>query len=224
VIPNPVSFRLPSQIAGKADPDVVEAIEYHDDAINDLQQAIPHLVSQIDALKAATPGTGTTSENVVSQSENTVITPSTIGTVNNQAGNTSYATQQSDYGSLIVLNDASAIAVTLTTGGVIQTPWFCFISNEGTGTATLTPASGTINGAGSMALSAASGAICFFDGINFWTLGATSGGGGGYTPAGGPTSSRPGSPTTYEVYFDTTLGFPVWWTGSAWVNASGMPS
>jgi hypothetical protein len=25
-----------------------------------------------------------------------------------------------------------------------------------------------------------------------------------------------------QLYFDTTLGYPVWWNGVDWVNASGM--
>lgn len=26
-----------------------------------------------------------------------------------------------------------------------------------------------------------------------------------------------------QFFFDTTLGIPIWWNGSAWVNASGTP-
>jgi hypothetical protein len=42
------------------------------------------------------------------------------------------------------------------------------------------------------------------------------------TPSSGATAARP--TTTLLVgqqYFDTTLGIPVWWNGSNWVNASG---
>lgn len=42
-----------------------------------------------------------------------------------------------------------------------------------------------------------------------------------YVFLGGPTANRPTSPTSYSIYFDTTLGFPVWWTGTAWVDAAG---
>jgi hypothetical protein len=45
-----------------------------------------------------------------------------------------------------------------------------------------------------------------------------------YVFIGGPTTNRPTSPANYTVYFDTTLGFPVWWTGSAWVDSAGMIS
>lgn len=41
---------------------------------------------------------------------------------------------------------------------------------------------------------------------------------------GGITSARPVSPVTYQSYFDTTLQIPVWWTGTRWVNASGVTS
>jgi hypothetical protein len=51
---NPPSFRSPQRnLEGKAHEDVVKAISFHDNAINDLQQAIPILKAQIEALKAA---------------------------------------------------------------------------------------------------------------------------------------------------------------------------
>lgn len=37
----------------------------------------------------------------------------------------------------------------------------------------------------------------------------------------GDTASRPGSPATGWMYFDTTLGKPVWYDGSGWVDAMG---
>lgn len=44
---------------------------------------------------------------------------------------------------------------------------------------------------------------------------------------GGPTSSRPASPTLYQVYFDTTLQQPVVASQVTptvvWVNAAGVP-
>jgi hypothetical protein len=42
--------------------------------------------------------------------------------------------------------------------------------------------------------------------------------------SGGTTSNRPASPIQFQQYFDTTLGLPVWWTGSKWVNAAGVQS
>jgi hypothetical protein len=41
-------------------------------------------------------------------------------------------------------------------------------------------------------------------------------------PLYGTTSTRPiVSLQTGQFYFDTTLGYPIWWSGSKWVNASG---
>lgn len=40
----------------------------------------------------------------------------------------------------------------------------------------------------------------------------------------GNTASRPASPATGYIYFDTTLGLPVWWNGAAWVDATGTPA
>lgn len=39
---------------------------------------------------------------------------------------------------------------------------------------------------------------------------------------GGLTSSRPENPQTFEQYFDTTLGYPIWWNGAAWVDSTGV--
>ena len=35
-----------------------------------------------------------------------------------------------------------------------------------------------------------------------------------------PLSSAPGSPVTGQVYFDTTLGYALFWSGTAWVNVA----
>lgn len=37
----------------------------------------------------------------------------------------------------------------------------------------------------------------------------------------GTTLERPSSPEDGQMYFDTDLGIPIWWTGSIWINASG---
>lgn len=28
---------------------------------------------------------------------------------------------------------------------------------------------------------------------------------------------------TGQTYFDTTLGIPIWWNGTVWINAAGAP-
>lgn len=100
------------------------------------------------------------------------VVPSTPGgiPVNNQSGQTSYATVSTDDGALIVLSDASAIAISLTSQ---SPPWSCFITNQsalGGGTATLTPMSGTINGAATLALLPTYSVIVAFDGTNWWAF------------------------------------------------------
>jgi len=37
----------------------------------------------------------------------------------------------------------------------------------------------------------------------------------------GSTVSRPSGPVTGQRFFDTTLGLPIWWNGTAWINAAG---
>lgn len=71
------------------------------------------------------------------------------GLINDQSGQTGYATAPSDNGILLILNDASPVAVSLTTDAA---PFYLFITNFGAGTATLAPSTGTINGGASLAL------------------------------------------------------------------------
>lgn len=42
-----------------------------------------------------------------------------------------------------------------------------------------------------------------------------------YVTLNGATSSRPTSSVLGQFYFDTTLGYPVWWNGSTWVKYDG---
>lgn len=98
----------------------------------------------------------------------TPFTPSAGIPVNNQSGVTSYSTVSGDDGTLIVFSDASPIAVALTSQ---SPPWSCFIANQsaiGGGTATLTPATGTINGAATLAIPPSFWAIVAFDGADWW--------------------------------------------------------
>ncbi len=198
---NPVSMRLPLGIEGKAEPEVVETIQYHDDAITDLQEAIPDLKAQIDSLvttaAAATGSTSTTSGS--SQSITNII--NNIGFVNPQQGVTAYATLPSDEGALILLGDASPIAVTLSVTGSspgILLPWYAYFLNLGAGAATLTPASGSISypgnlGAASMPVVTGTMALVYFDGTNFWAssvvAGITGSGTTGFVPLWTSSSS-----------------------------------
>jgi len=223
------------------------------------------------------------------------------GLINDQTGSTGYATAQGDNGILLILNDASPVAVSLTTAAA---PFYLFITNFGAGIATLTPSTGTISfpgnpGAASLTLPSGYSAMVSCDSTNWWAdtfptvpvsqtsvahrwLDSYSASTGSFTtsqpsfsdisgvvaasqiPAptastlggvesAGPTShqwineidttgvphlSQPtaadvipsssttsGRPTGIAVGFmdfDTTLGIPIWWNGTAWVNASGV--
>ena len=38
---------------------------------------------------------------------------------------------------------------------------------------------------------------------------------------GGITKKRPKKPLDFQSYFDTDLGFPIWWSGKNWVDSKG---
>lgn len=89
-----------------------------------------------------------------------------LGAINDQSGATAYSTQTIDNGRLIKLSSSSPIAVTLdfTTAAP---PWFTNISNQGAGTATITPNSGTINGGSSITLPTGGLVAIYFDGADW---------------------------------------------------------
>lgn len=37
----------------------------------------------------------------------------------------------------------------------------------------------------------------------------------------GTKAARPANPSMGWMYFDTTLGKPIWWSGAKWVDATG---
>jgi hypothetical protein len=89
-----------------------------------------------------------------------------LGTVNNQIGAATYTTQGTDNGAYVILGATSPIVVTLNNN--VTTPWYTTIINLGSGTATLTPASGTINNFNSVPVYGGFFAIVAFDGTNYW--------------------------------------------------------
>jgi hypothetical protein len=198
-------------------------------SVTDAQNAVPILKAQIDA-HTTSIAANTTSINNNTASETVVLSsPLTIGFVNDQTGNTSYTTFPSDYGSCIVLNDTSPIAVTLTAETTIQLPWYATFLNFGTGTATLTPASGNISYPGNLAAASmpvATGQIGFvwFDGINFQAdvLSLSSGGTiTGVTAGTGLTGG--GSSGTVTLGIATTAVTPGSYTNAnIAVNAEGQ--
>jgi hypothetical protein len=148
---------------------VREAIRANDKSITDLNSSIVELKSQITAAQQNAASATTVTENVTTEE----IAPSQwigFGTVNNQTGATSYATLQSDDGALLILSDASAVAVSLTK---LTVPFLLFAVNWGAGLVTLTPASGTISSIGNLAaanltLKQGYSAMIVFDGTNWW--------------------------------------------------------
>lgn len=165
---NPISFRFPfeSQIANLP-PEVQHLHRTTWNAITDLQGAIAPLKAQIDTNKTSIE-TNTSTINSNTASETVVTAANVIGTVNNQSGVTSYTTLPSDYGSFILLNDASPIAVTLSGLPMIQLPFFVAFLNFGTGSATIIPASGLINGAANFVLPGNNGITVSYDGVNYY--------------------------------------------------------
>jgi hypothetical protein len=134
-----------------------------------LYQKLNGVATAVVSLHTASTSTTTTVAETTSGGGGGTV--ATVGTVNDQAGNTAYTTMPSDSGSIIILNDASPVAVTLGIG--ISTPWFCWFTNLGAGTATLTPAAGTISyfanpAAASMPLKGGYWACIGFDGASFW--------------------------------------------------------
>ncbi len=216
---NPVSFRY------AAESQIADMPAHHQqvirtmlNAITDLQGAIPSLKTQIDAkANATTSSTGSTSSTSSSSSttssgvtaaQATVIALSTLqtnlGGVDPQTG-TSYTVQPSDYGGIITLSNASPVAVTLGGNGINAQFW-SGIENLGAGLATLTPASGTINGAANITLATNQGAILYFDGVNWSAILCAAAGSSGVT----------------QIIAGTNITIsPVGGTGAVTVNSSG---
>ena len=44
----------------------------------------------------------------------------------------------------------------------------------------------------------------------------------GFITANGTTANRPTQGITGQTYFDTDLGYPIWFNGTSWVNATGQ--
>jgi hypothetical protein len=172
---NPISFRFPfeAQIASLP-PEIQQVHRTAWNKMTSLSSGLSALQAQVNALSPS--GAAATTENVTNNSLTTTTTvvfaANVIGAVNNQAGATSYATLQSDYGAFILLNDASPVAVSLASAPVIVLPWYAVIFNEGAGLVTVTPSAGTISypnnlAAASMPISQGEAALIAYDGTNF---------------------------------------------------------
>jgi hypothetical protein len=90
-----------------------------------------------------------------------------VGFVNNQVG-ASYTILPSDFGKLVIFTNAGAVTVTIDPS-TIPSNFFCGIASFGAGGLTITPASGTIDGVASLALTTNQGLPVYSDGTNLWT-------------------------------------------------------
>lgn len=205
------SFRKPHTIPeGAAHPDVKEAIEDHDKNIVDLNQAIYALKPQITKIQeqvttAASSTSASTAAAVAAartEAESLIADLVMSGRVNNQTRNTTYTTQNSDNGALVLLNDSSPIGVELNNS--VSQPWYCFIENNGSSVVTLTPQQGLINGDSHLSIAASLWATVFFDGSNYWAQ----------------TSASIAGVTQIVAGTNITISPPVG-TGVVTVNASG---
>jgi len=159
----PTSFRLPFHLSEDVDPQVREALRYIHNGVKDLNDAIVAVVPKLGGSSAGpsvvqAAATITTSTGSV---------PGTIGNVNKQAG-TFYALRATDFGALVVLGNASPVAVSLD-NSLVTPPFYTVIENLGPSVATLTPATATVNGVASIPIASGGLAIVFFDGINWWS-------------------------------------------------------
>jgi hypothetical protein len=163
-----MSTTPPIQYSGPAiDPsvpwEILQHIQLFYSKLGNHAQAMSLLQQNINKVKA-----GSNTTNVIGGGSGGGGTSGVSGiAVNNQSGQTSYATMAGDNLALIVFSDASSIAVSLTTQ---DPPWGCFATNLGTGTVTLTPANGTINGGGTLSLSQGYSGVIAFDGTNWFAL------------------------------------------------------
>lgn len=147
---------------------VRQAINDNDKNITDLNQSIVAIRSQLTAAAQAAAAASSVTETVTTEE----IAPSQwigFGTVNDQSGVTSYTTLQSDDGALLILSDASPVAVTLSN---LTMPFLLFAVNWGAGLVTFTPASGKISSIGnlaaaSMTLAQGYSAMIVYDGTDF---------------------------------------------------------
>lgn len=104
--------------------------------------------------------------------DNVIASMQQLSLVNAQTG-TSYTIAVSDQGKLLTLSNGAAIAVTIPAGSTTGNGWAIFVKNNGVGTATITPVSGTINGAASATLGTGQGLMIASDGINYQTWGGS---------------------------------------------------
>lgn len=170
---NPPNFRYPFDAEISDQPEGVQnAHRAAFQGILDLNQAIAALHNQVTTGHATNAAAIAETAATITNNTTNVTISNSIGFVDLKTGVSSYATQASDYGSLVVLSNPTAIAITLNNNNIL--PYFLIIQNMGVGVATLTPTAGTINSVASVAIAQNQFSIIHFDGVNWWA--ASSGG------------------------------------------------
>jgi hypothetical protein len=145
-------------------------LNQHDKAIVLLNQKLADVVAGKTVIqKVTTTTTGSAVSSGVSSFNGLTGAVSffpSLGKVNNQSGVTAYTVQTTDNGALVLLSDASPVAVTL--NSVVTAPYLVFITNLGAGTVTLTPTLGNVNGGATFTMLQNYTSMVFFDGTNWW--------------------------------------------------------
>jgi hypothetical protein len=114
--------------------------------------------------------------------EDASITANKLASAVNAQTGTTYTVLDTDRGKLVTHSNGAAIAVILPqagAGSAFIDGWFYDVQNRGAGTVTITPATSTIDGAASLALTTGQGTRIFSNGTNYFTQRGMTGGGGG---------------------------------------------
>lgn len=166
---NPPTFRLP--VIPPEDPDAkgvhpqaAAAIRFALNAVVDLQKANVVNVGNIKAMSATTTAIAPAAT-ASGGGGGGGSTPTSIGIVNEQSG-TSYTSQTSDFGALVLVDSASAFAYTLNSG--LTVPYYFVVYNFGAGTISFTPTTGTVNGAATATMPTGQVGLVFYDGADWW--------------------------------------------------------
>jgi len=128
-----------------------------------------------------TPGAGLVSGVTASCTQTNITVTGTLSNarcINAQTG-TTYTVLDTDRSKQVTLSNAAAIAVTLPQAGAASAfanGWFSTFTNVGTGTATFTPTTSTINGAATYRLFAGQSITITSDGTNYQIDPGTTGG------------------------------------------------
>jgi hypothetical protein len=236
---NPTANRYPIK---HPDPVINQGFTVMQNGILDLNQAVVALTSKVNE--------NTTNITNISTTQIAATTGTTTGSqfpvnVNQQAAD--YIIQQSDAGGVVVFSGTGPYTATLNNG--VNRPFYTAILNMSSAVITAaTTGSFLVNNLASVTIPVGQWAFFYFDGVNWWALYLqpfpvtiapvshlfiT-----GYSAVTGlftvaqptyadivygfnTTVNRPGTPTSGMMFFDSTLGIPIWWDSTQWVDATG---